>query len=211
MSRVSTDELLFVCLPLRVPRAPNGHQRMPTEASGERLVQPSSREAEAENNRNCAALPQQTTGARVLHLALPWGGGGKASPLTLPPLSPVSCPNTGTQAHTTIHTCTHTPPLFCTHKPPTTVLVHTQTHTCTHRIFIFILYNFVIYMNTYISTVCLWLLDQSVKNHAKVGKKQTTFLCCGYSLKIWTAEVQQWTLLLVFRFTLCGKTISACL
>lgn len=30
-------------------------------------------------------------------------------------------------------------------------------------------------MNTYINTVCLWLLDQSVKNHAKVGKNKLHF------------------------------------
>lgn len=126
MSRVSTDELLFVCLPLRVPRAPNGHQRMPTEASGERLVQPSSREAEAENNRNCAALPQQTTGARVLHLALPWGGGGKASPLTLPPSPPSPVL---TLAHKRTQQYTHAR----THPRYSVLINHLQLCLYTHR------------------------------------------------------------------------------
>lgn len=75
--------------------------------------------------------------------------------------TPLSCPNTGTQAH-----MTHSHAILTHH------LQHTWPHT---RIFIFILYYFVIYMNTYINTVCLWLREQSVKNHAK-GEKATFLL-----------------------------------
>ena len=183
------DDLPCLCPSLRVSRSPNRHQRVPTEASGKWLVQPASRAAEAENNWDCPALPEQAAGAWVLHLALPRGGGGEASPLT-----PLSCPNTGSQAHTATHTHTHRYPIPTHHLQ---LCVHTNTHTQTHthRIFIFILYCFVIYMNTYINTVCLWLREQSVKNHAKAEK--ATFLCRSHSLKIWMAEAQQWLSFLI--------------
>lgn len=62
----------------------------------------------------------------------------------------LSCLDTGTQTHTQ-----HT--LIPTHRLQN---AHPISHT---RIFIFILYYFVIYMNTYINTVCLWLREQRVK------------------------------------------------
>ena len=190
----TTDAL--TCLPPspRVPGASDGHQRVPTEASGKWLVQPPPREAEAENNWDCPALPQQAAGARVLHLALPWGGGGKASPLI-----PLPCPNTGPQAHTD----THTHMLYTYTLTPFTY-IHTHiTHT---QIFIFILYYFVIYMNTYINTVCLWLWEQSVKNHAKVEKLR---FCVAASRG--TFEWLKFNSLCSLGLMLCGKRVSACL
>lgn len=152
---------------LRVSRAPDSHQHVPAKAPGKWLVQSASREAETENNWDCAALPQQAARARVLHLTLPRGRGGKASPLR--PACPVL---------TLAHKCTlqHTHPHIRTHHLQLCV-VYTHVHTHTNRIFIFILYCFVIYVTTYINTVCLWLQKQSVKNMPRW--EEATFLCCS--------------------------------
>ena len=177
---------MSLCSPPRVPCASNCHQLVPTEAPGKWLVQPSSCEAETDNNWGCPALPQQATGAWVLHLALPRGGGRKASPLT-----PLSCPNTGSQAHThTTHS--YSPPVY--HLQ---LCLHTHTHTYTHRIFIFILYYFVIYMNTLYQHCLPLTLRSKCQKPCQGGGKKTAFLCCSCSLEIWMAEVQQWLSLLV--------------
>lgn len=151
---------------LRVSRAPDSHQHVSEKAPGKWLVQSAPREAETENNWNCAALPQQAARARVLHFTLPRGRGGKASPLM--PACPVL---------TLAHKCTlqHTHPHIRTHHLQLCV-VYTHVHTHTNRIFIFILYCFVIYVTIYINTVCLWLQKQSVKNHAKMGKSYISML-----------------------------------
>lgn len=125
---------LFLHPPDRFSCASNGHQRVPTEASGKWLVQPASCEAEAENNWDCPALSQQATGAWVLHLALPRGGRGKA-----PSLTPLSCPNTGSQAYTTTHTL-----ILHSYTIYNCACAHTHTHTeslylyCTILLFIWI-------------------------------------------------------------------------
>ena len=197
-------DILCLCASPRVSRATNGHQLVPAKASGKWLVQPASCEAEAENNWDRPALPQQATGARVLHLTLPWGGRGKTSPVM--PL----CPNTGS-TRTLQHTHTHSYTMLIHHLQMFVVYTTTHTHTHTHRIFIFILYCFVIYINTYINTVCLWLQEQRVKNHAKVEK--ATFLCCSCSLKIWMAEVLHWLSFLILGscFVGGGEKKSFCL
>lgn len=119
---VWSDELLCLHPSPRVSGAPNGHQPVPAKASRKWLVQPASREAEAENNWDCPALPQQATGAWVLHLALPRSGGRKASPLM-----PLSCPNTGSQAHTTTHTHTHSYTILIHHLQLRVIYTHTHT------------------------------------------------------------------------------------
>ncbi len=187
---------LFLCLHFsrRFSCAPNCHQCVPTEASGKWLVQSASCEAEAENNWDCPALPQQAAGAWVLHLALPRGGGGKASPLT-PPL----CPNTGSQAHTATHTYT----LFLySYTIYNCACKHTYTHT----------------QNLYIYTVLFCYLYQHclpLTLRAKCQKSMPRWKKLHFYVKgaHWRFEWPRFNsdCLWSSRFMLCGKRgVSAC-
>lgn len=166
MFECSSSDWSHVFSPLRVSRAPDSHQHVPAKASGKWLVQPASCEAETENNGDCAALPQQTTGAWVLHLTLPWGWRGKASPLM--PISPVP-----TLAHKCTLQRTHIHPHIITHHLQMCV-VYTHIHTeslylyCTVLLFIWL----------HISTL------SAFDSKSKVSKimprwEKATFLCCS--------------------------------
>lgn len=158
---------------LRVSRPPDSHQHVPAKASGEWLVQPASREAETENNWDCAALPQQATGARVLHFTLPRGRGGKASPLMQ--ICPVL-----TLAHKCTLQHTHTP--SCNHAPFTTVrCIHTQN---------FYIYTVLFcYLYDYIYQHCLPLTPKAkCQKSCQDGKKLHFYFAAAN----WMAKVLQW-------------------
>lgn len=157
-----------VFAPLRLSRPPDCHQHVPAKTSGEWLVQPPPREAETENNRDRAAIPQQATGARVLHITLPRGRGGKASPLK--PICPVL-----TLAHkcTLQHTHTHMP--SCNHAPFTTVRC---IHTHTYAEFLYLYCTVLLFIWVHISTL------SAFDSKSKVSKimprwEKATFLCCS--------------------------------
>lgn len=161
---VQAVELTCFWPSLRISRPPDCHQHVPAKTSGEWLVQPPSREAETENNWDRAAIPQQATGARVLHFTLPRGWGGKASPLK--PICPVL-----TLAHKCTLQHTHTP--SCNHAPFTTVRC---THT--HAEFLYLYCTVLLFIWVHISTL------SAFDSKSKVSKimprwERATFLCCS--------------------------------
>ena len=203
------DDLPCLCPSLRVSRSPNRHQRVPTEASGKWLVQPASRAAEAENNWDCPALPEQAAGAWVLHLALPRGGGGEASPLT-----PLSCPNTGSQAHTATHTHTHRYPIpthhlqLCVHtNTHTHTQTQTQTHTHTESLYLYC--TVLLFIWIHISTLSAFDSESKVSKTMPRRKKLHFYVAATRWRFEWLKLNSD--CLSSFRSMLCGeKRVSAC-
>ena len=185
-------DILCLCASPRVSRATNGHQLVPAKASGKWLVQPASCEAEAENNWDRPALPQQATGARVLHLTLPWGGRGKTSPVM--PL----CPNTGS-TRTLQHTHTHSYTMLIHHLQM--FVVYTTTHTHTQNLYIYTV--LFCYLYKYIYQHCLPLTPRAKGQKPCQGGKSYISL-----LQLLIEDLNGWSSTLTvfphFRIMLCG-------